>query len=235
MVETRPRTPGILMTEAQFFDVLDELCVLHVARPEGGKVTLVLKREGQTETLTATDIKGRATAVLAELEERRKEIEENQFAEPLEGAIATAGQHMMRVRYAKRNDQLTPEEVEEKQNLMRGVVAAMARERLIVGAMNYLQVHYRELQPRLRQRSVPPAAAETGSGGVRQHWTKGIKLAALHCIREGERPENAGRPGLEICRDFLVRYSLEEDDEGYTAEQLYRNVQQVLLLDRSME
>lgn len=234
MVEARQRTPGILMTEQQFFSILDELSVLHVARPEGGRVTLVCKREGQVETYTVTEIKEQANEALADLDERKKEIEDNLFALPLEGEIATGSAHTMRVRYAKRNDQLTEEESAEKQRLLRGVIAEMAHHRLIIGGMNYLQVHYRELQPRLIQRAVPLEGMERRDGSGRRAWTRGIKSAALHCIKEGEKPANAGRSGLDICREFFAQYTLGEED-GYTPEMLYRNVQQILRLDRSEE
>jgi hypothetical protein len=234
MVEARQRTPGILMTEQQFFSILDELNVLHVTRPEGGKVTLGCKREGQVETYTVTDVKAQANEALADLEERKREIEANQFALPLEGEIATGSSHTMRVRYAKRNDQLTEEEVTEKQRLLREVIAEMSHHRLIIGGMNYLQVHYRELQPRLIQRAIPLEGMERRDGSGRRSWTRGIKSAALYCIKEGKKQENAGRSGLEICREFFEQYSL-EDEDGYTPEMLYRNVQQILRLDRSGE
>jgi hypothetical protein len=234
MVEARQRTPGIAMTEQQLIAVLDELQVLHVTRPEGGRVTLVCRRDGQVVTYTVTDIKEEANAALVDLDDRKKEIEENQFALPLEGEIATGGDHMMRVRYAKRNDQLTPEEVTEKQRLLREIMADMAHQRLIIGGMNYLQVHYRELQPRLIQRAIPLEGLEKKDATGRRVWTRGIKSAALFCIKEGEKPANAGRPGLEICREFFMQYTL-EDEDGYTPEMLYRNVQQIIRLDRSEE
>ena len=234
MTEVRQRTPGITMTEQQFIAVLDELNVLHVTRPEGGRVTLVCRRDGQVMTYTVTDIKEEANAALADMEDRKKEIEENQFAMPLEGEIATRGDHMMRVHYAKRNDQLTPDEVTEKQRLLRQTHAEMAHQRLIIGGMNYLQVHYRELQPRLMQRAIPLEGLEKKDAGGRRVWTRGIKSAALYCIKEGEKPANVGRPGLDVCREFFAQYSL-EDEDGYTPEMLYRNVQQILRLDRSGE
>lgn len=232
MVEARQRTPGITMTEQQFVAILDELCVIHVTRPDGGRVTLVCRRDDQFITCTVSDIKEEANAVLAELEDRKKEIEENQFAMPLEGEIATVGDHLLRVRYAKRNDQLTAEEVAEKQRLLRQVTADMAHQRLIIGGMNYLQVHYRELQPRLMQRAIPLDGLERKDAGGRRIWTRGIKSAALYCIKEGEKPANAGRPGIDICREFFMQYTM-EDEDGYTPEMLYRNVQQILRLDRS--
>ncbi len=221
------------MTEQQFFSILDELSVLHVARPEGGRVTLVCKREGQVETYTVTEIKEQANEALADLDERKKEIEDNLFALPLEGEIATGSAHTMRVRYAKRNDQLTEEESAEKQRLLRGVIAEMAHHRLIIGGMNYLQVHYRELQPRLIQRAVPLEGMERrdGSAGVPGH---GGSSRPRCTVSKREKPANAGRSGLDICREFFAQYTLGEED-GYTPEMLYRNVQQILRLDRSEE
>ena len=234
MAVAQQRTPGITMTEPQLFSVLEELHVLHVTRPDGGRVTLVCRQEDQVVTYTVTDIKEQANVHLAELEERKKEIEENQFALPLEGEIATRGDHLIRVRYSKRNDQLSPEEVEEKQRLLRQVMADMAHQRLIIGGMNYLQVHYRDLQPRLIQRTTPLEGVERRDAGGRRIWTRGIKSAALFCIKEGEKPSNAGRPGIDLCREFFMQYAL-EDEEGYTPEMLYRNVQQILRLDRNEE
>jgi hypothetical protein len=205
-----------------------------VTRPEGGKVTLVCKREGQMMTYTVTDIKEEANAALVDLEDRKKEIDENQFAMPLEGEVATRGDHLFRVHYAKRNDQLSADEVTEKQRLLREVTAEMAHQRMIIGGMNYLQVHYRELQPRLMQRAIPLEGLEKKDAAGRRIWTRGIKSAALYCIKEGEKPANAGRLGLDVCREFFVQYML-EDEDGYTPEMLYRNVQQILRLDRSEE
>ena len=234
MGETRQRTPGITMTEQQFIAILDELNVIHVTRPDAGRVTLVCRREDQVVTCTVTDIKEEANTVLEDLEDRKKEIEENQFAMPLEGEIATSGDTMLRVRYAKRNDQLTEEEVVEKQRLLRQVTAEMAHQRMIIGGMNYLQVHYRDLQPRLMQRAIPLDGLDKKDAGGKRIWTRGIKSAALYCIKEGEKPANTGRPGIEICREFFMQYTL-EDEDGYTPEMLYRNVQQILRLDRSEE
>ncbi len=232
MTEDRPRTPGIWMTEQQFLTLVDDLRILRVTRPEDGVMTLIRTGENGLETLTVSEVKAKATAVVAELEDRRKEIEENLFASPLEADIATLNQTMLHVQYAKRDDQLSREEDAEKQRLLRDVVGKITRQRLIIGGMNYLQIHYRELQPRLTRRDVPLDGVMGDNNGARLVWTRGIKSAAIYCIREGAKPMNAGRPGVEICREFLGKYVL-PGEEDYTPEQLYRNVQQILLLERA--
>jgi hypothetical protein len=232
MVVTRTRTPGIWMTQQQFLTLLDDLHVCRVRRPDGGKITLTLGCESGMETLTASDLKSRTASALAELEDRKKEIEENQFASPLEAEIATGNHRTMVVRYAKRNDQLSPEEGVQKQRLLRDVVADISRHRRIIGGMNYLQVHYRELQPTLTRRDVPLDAMLGAQERGRQVWTKGIKSAALFCIKEAAKPSNAGRPTIDICREFLQSYVV-QGEEGYAADQLSRNMQQILLLDRA--
>ena len=91
-----------------------------------------------------------------------------------------------------------------------------------VGGMNYLQIHYRELQPRLTRRDVPLDALLGAQEEGRQVWTRGIKSAANYCIKEAAKPANAGRSTLEICREFLQHYVLQGEEE-YSAEQLHRN------------
>ena len=115
--------------------------------------------------------------------------------------------------------------------MLRSLDAAMARERMVVGAMNYLQIHFKELQPRFATREVPPEPGIVRADGVKVQWTKGIKSAALFCLKEGNKPANAGKSALDLCRDFLVTYAIAGEEE-YTPEQLCRNMQQILLLDR---
>jgi len=232
MVLSRARTPGIWMTEQQFLNVLDDLHVVRVRRPEGGKITLTVAGETGEETLTVSDLKSRTMATLAELEDLKREIQENQFASPLESEITTRDQQRMRVRYAKRDEQLTSEEGAEKLRLLREVDAGISRYRRIIGGMNYLQIHYRELQPTLTRRDVPLDALLGAREEGRQVWTKGIKSAANYCIREAAKPANAGRSAMEICREFLQHYVLQGEEE-YSAEQLHRNIQQILRLDRT--
>ena len=232
MVADRLRTPGIWLTEQQMLALLDDLQILRVTRPEGGLVTLTRAGANGIETLTVTELKATATAILAELEDRKREIEENQFAPPLEADIPTSEEKTLHVQYAKRDDQLTREEGAEKERLLREVAAEIARQRLVLGGMNYLQIHYRELQPRLAKRDVPLEGVTGRRSEARLVWTKGIKSAAIYCIKEAAKPVNAGRPGVEICKEFFEKYQL-PGEEDYTPEQLYRNVQQIRLLDRA--
>ena len=219
------------MTESQFLQLIDEFHVVQVFKPEGGKIMLTISGEGGTETLTASEHKTRAQGILGELEDRKREVEENRFAVPLAGELPTGENRTLQVQYVKKNDQLTREEEIEKIRLMRSLDATMARQRMVVGAMNYLQIHFKELQPRLARREVPPEPGVVRADGMKVRWTKGIKSAALFCLKEGNKPANAGKSSLDLCRDFLVTYRI-VGEEDYTPEQLCRNIQQILLLDR---
>lgn len=233
MAVTRPRTPGIWMTEQQFLTLLEELHVLRVSRPGGKTILLEMAGEQGAESISATDLKKRSLDIVAELEERNREIEENRFTLPVNSEISAGEGVHVRVDVVKRNDQLTPEEEHEKQRLLRENLSAIAHHRLIVGGMNYLQVHYRELEPELARREMPVERMRTVrqlEGRVR--WSKGIKSAAIHCIRETTKSENSGRPVIEICREFLAAYVIDGEEE-YTPEQMVRNIQQILLLDRA--
>jgi hypothetical protein len=219
------------MTESQFMQLIDEFHVAHVFKPDGGKIMLTVSDEGARETLTASEYKNRAREMLLELEDRKREVEENRFAVPLAGELPTGENRTLRVQYVKKNEQLTREEEDEKIRLLRALDAAMARQRLVMGAMNYLQIHFRELQPRFASREVPLEPGIVRADGVKVRWTKGIKSAALFCLKEGNKPVNAGKSALDLCRDFLVTYTI-VGEEDYTPEQLTRNMQQILLLDR---
>jgi hypothetical protein len=219
------------MTESQFLQLIDEFHVAHVFKPDGGKIMLTISGEGGTETLTVTEYKNRAQEMLDELEDRKREVEENRFAVPLAGELPTGENRTLRVQYVKKNEQLTREEEVEKTRLLRTLDAAMARQRMVVGSMNYLQIHFKELQPRFAKREVLLEPGAARADGAKVQWTRGIKSAALFCLKEGNKPANAGKSALDLCRDFLVTYTI-AGEEDYTPEQLCRNMQQILLLDR---
>jgi len=219
------------MTESQFLQLIEEFHVAHVFKPDGGKIMLTVSNEGATETLTVSEYKNRAQEMLGELGDRKREVEENRFAVPLAGELPTGENRTLRVEYVKKNEQLTRDEEVEKTRLLRALGADMARQRMVVGAMNYLQIHFKELQPRFARREVPPEPGVVRADGVKVRWTKGIKSAALFCLKECQKPANTGKSALDLCRDFLVTYTI-DGEEDYTPEQLCRNVQQILLLDR---
>ena len=192
---------------------------------------LTIAGSGSGETLPVTEMKGRSVIALSELEDRKKEIEENAFASMMEGQLPTGGDRLVQVKYLKRNDQLTPEEEDEKRRLLREVGMEMTHHRSIIGAMNYLQVHFKELQPKLVRRELPLDMTAQRADGVKLRWMKGIKSAALYCLKESKKGTNAGKAPLDLCRDFLTSYVI-EGDEDYTPEQLFRNMQQIIQLDR---
>jgi hypothetical protein len=219
------------MTESQFLQLIDEFHVAHVFRPDGGKIMLMISGVGGTETLTVSEYKNRAQEMLGELEDRKRDVEENRFAVPLSGELPTGENRTLRVQYVKKNEQLTREEEVEKTRLLRTLDAAMAQQRMAVGAMNYLQIHFKELQPRFAKREVLLEPGVVRADGAKVRWTRGIKSAALFCLKEGNKPANAGKSALDLCRDFLLTYTI-AGEEDYTPEQLCRNMQQILLLDR---
>jgi hypothetical protein len=231
MDEAQQRTPGIWMTELQCLQVLDQLQVAHVFKPEGGKIMLTTSAASGGETLSVTEFKGRSVSIIADLEDRKRDIEENAFASMMEGQLPTGSDRALQVRYLKRDDQLTPEEEEEKRRLLRDIGKDMSRQRSVVGAMNYLQIHFKELLPRLAQREVPLEASVRRADGTKLRWTKGIKSAALFCLKESLKPINAGKSHLDVCREFLTHYAIDGEDE-YSPDQLHRNMQQIVLLDR---
>jgi hypothetical protein len=233
MQETVQRTPGIWMTEQQCLQMLDEMQVAHVFKPEGGKITLTVSGTAGSETLTVSEFKARSSTTLAELEERKLEIGENTFASVMDGQLPTGEDRSLHVKYLKRDDQLTPQEETEKRRLLREVNKEIAHQRAIVGAMNFLQIHFKELQPKLVHREVPLEMSVQRPDGVKMRWMKGIKSAALFCLKEKEKPINAGKAPLELCREFLAQYSI-DGEEDYTPEQLFGNMQQIVQLDRAL-
>ena len=97
--------------------------------------------------------------------------------------------------------------------------------------MNYLQIHFKELLPRLAQREVPLEVSVRRADGTKLRWTKGIKSAALFCLKESLKPINGGKSHLDVCREFLAHYAI-DGEEDYSPDQLHRNMQQIVLLDR---
>lgn len=62
----------------------------------------------------------------------------------------------MQVQSLKRDDQLTPEEQKDKTNLLDKIDRDIRYHRNVVAGMTYLQVHYKELVPKLsRLRKAP--------------------------------------------------------------------------------
>jgi hypothetical protein len=232
MAETPQRTPGVGMTEPQCLQLLDDLRIVHVLKPEGGKMMLDISTPGGAETIQVTEFKARSVMAMAELEDKKNEIEENAFASTMEGQLPTGKEKTLQVQYLKRDDQLTPEEEEEKRRLLREVNKEIAFHRSVVGAMNYLQVHFKEMKPKLDRRELPLDIASSASDGTKLRWTKGIKSAALFCLKEAQKQANAGKNPLDLCREFLAHYVI-DGEEGYSPEQLFRNMQQIVQLDRA--
>lgn len=208
------RTPGIWMTERQCMEMLDELHVARVSKAAGAKMMLTVVGPDGGETLSVTEIKGRSSITLATLEERKRGVEEN-------------------VEHLKRDSQQTPEEEHEKRRLLLEIGTEMSHQRTIVGAMNYLQIHFKDMEPKLSLREAQLLGARAvREGRAKLRWTKGIKSAALYCLKESQKESNAGKPPLSLCREFLKQYVI-DGEEDYGPEQLLRNMQQILQLERA--
>ena len=85
----------------------------------------------------------------------------------------------------------------------------------------------------LRQKECPLEEVVIAKG-VQGHWLADVRRLARAAgvrIRELERPEATHRTGLDVCRAFLQRYVIKEE-QAYTPEQLFNNVQQIRHLDR---
>lgn len=220
------------MTEKQIFQLLAALGVSKVYKDkERGKIVLEIKTDGTPETLTVSEFKGRHVSAIRELEERKNEVRENRFAAPLEGDLSIGSRKGARMQFLKRDEQLTAEEREEKKRLFREFDEETSRHRVVISVMNHLQVHFEEMIPALETFSGMTAVQSVERVEQKAVWTKGIKSAALFCLRECRGATNEGRTQLDVAREFLSRYAIAGEND-YTAEQLSNNIAQVRLLDQ---
>ena len=220
------------MTEKQLFQLLESLCVSKVYRDEQqASLVLEVKTDGVLETLTVSQYKGRHVSALRELDEKKGEIRENKFAVPLEGDFGIGSGNGARMQFLKRDEQLTKEEKEEKKRLLQEVENEYQRHRLVISGMNHLQVHYKEMIPALQAFSGMTPSRPAVKPDGKTLWTKGIKSAALYCLREWRGGRLEGTSQLDVSRDFLSHYDI-AGEKGYTAEQLSNNISQVRLLDQ---
>lgn len=220
------------MTEKQLFQLLKSLDISKVYRDEQvGKLVLEVTTDGVPETLTVSDYKSRHVAALREIDEKKGEIRENKFAAPLEGDFGLGPRNAVKMQFLKRDEQLTAEEKEEKKRLLQELDNESQRHRLIISGMNHLQVHYKEMLPALQAFSgmvpVQPLVKPEG----KTLWTKGIKSAALYCLREWRGARLEGTSQLEVAKEFLSHYDIAGEND-YTPEQLSNNISQVRLLDQ---
>ena len=102
--------------------------------------------------------------------------------------------------------------------------------RRVIDAMNYIQVHFHEIAHKL----VPGGGGTTvrTSRDGREIWNKGLKPAALFCLKQFPEAIRQGRTELDVCRDFLARHEFSGENQ-YTAEQLLNAAVQIRLLDRA--
>jgi len=219
------------MTEQLVLDLLVSLGVVRISRDESSrKYQVHIVREGTTEIRSVTDVKKEHQEAIAELEEQQQEVRQNRFTAPLPGEIGMGSDAPMKVQFWKKDDQLTPEEQQEKERRLAQLTRELLLHRRVIDAMNYVQVHFLEMAHKL----VPAAGAAAAGGamGARVVWNKGLKPAALFCLKQFPEAVRQGRTELDVCRDFLSRYSFGGEAQ-YTAEQLLNAAIQIRLLDRA--
>jgi hypothetical protein len=195
-----------------------------------GRFSLTVVAEGKTERISVSAFKARHAAAIKDLEEKRNDVLENKFAVPLLGEVPVGGGKTMQVQFLKRDDQLAPEEQKDKSNLLDKIDRDIRHHRNVVAGMNYLQVHYKELVPKLSRLRRAPVNLMMHMNGTKAVWSKGIKSAALYCIKEFKKGAGPGKSDLEVCKEFLSQYVIPED-QSYTPEQLCNNVRQIKQLD----
>lgn len=219
------------MTEQLVLDLLVSLGVVRIGRDEVSRKYLIhVVRDGATVVIPVTDYKSECQEQIAELEEQKQEVLQNRFTQPLSGEIGMGSASSMRVQYWKKDEQLSPLEQEEKDRRLAKIARELQAHRRIIDAMNYIQVHYREVAHKL----VPPPGAVTAraASGGRELWNKGLKPAALLCLKQFPEAVRQGKTELEVCREFLERYEFSGETQ-YTAEQLLNAAVQIRLLDRA--
>ncbi|MGA9119413.1 MAG: hypothetical protein WB699_08600, partial [Bacteroidota bacterium] len=130
----------------------------------------------------------------------------------------------------KRNEQLSKEEREDKTSRLTDLDSRARKRRGILLALTHLQVHSANLLPKMSPSSpATPKDPPRGPAG-KKLWTKGVKAAALHCLREAQRTKVDDQALLLLCKEFLEKYSIDNEPD-YSAETLFQNVRQVRLLD----
>jgi hypothetical protein len=219
------------MTDYQVMTLLSDLGVKNVSREKDRPLMLTVVTKTGVEQITVSEFKSRFVKSLKELEERRAEVGDNKFAAPLRGQIPLGGDSSMQVQYLKKDEQLTSEERARKKQLLEEIERDVRNHRTIIAGLNYLQLYYKQIVPKFRKHLADPGLrAIVGAGEPRILWTKGIKMAALFCIKEFKKEPPGTRKPLDVCRDFLAKYTIQEE-QSYTPEQLCNNVHQIMQLD----
>ena len=220
-------------TYAQLLGLLEEAGVQRVSRDSAtGRLRISVADASARAEMTMPEFKSRFVGKLKDLEDRRLEIMENRFAQPIVSEVAVGAYANVRMRFLKRDSQLTAHERADKRALLAAIDKEMRAARIMIAGLNHLQVHAASFTLPM---SITAPALEHGPGvaaGGRSVWRKGITSAALHCRNELRRGDSAGRSALDVCRDFLARYAIQEEPD-YTPEQLQNNVLQLQVIERN--
>jgi hypothetical protein len=223
------------MTEQLVLDLLVSLGVVRIDRDIATKTFFLhCVRHGHSEVITVGDYKRDTLDTLHDLEEERMEVLGNRFTAPIEGEIGMGQENttLMKVQYWKKDDQLSQEEQQEKQRRIAQLNKDIQNQHRIVDAMNYVQVHFNTLVHKLMPRTVELNGEEPLIEGRKVLWNKGLKPAALYCLRKYADAARDGKSELDVCREFIAHFFFTGDTQ-YTAEQLLNAAAQIRALDRA--
>ncbi len=218
------------MTDFQVLQLLKAAGVVSVRKEEGSVRLYLVQRsmEGESE-IPLGRFKTDLQSGIKQLEEEKKEVQRNFFAGRQAIEFSLPGGGPMKMEALKSDSQLSAQERAEKAGRLAALDTEAKKRRSLLMALAHLQVNIKELLPKLNPPSPPPGPVSRDSGG-KTVWTRGMKAAARFCLTEGKKIKADDTALLTLCRVFLDRYAIEEED-GYTAEQLFNNVRQIRQLD----
>jgi hypothetical protein len=188
---------------------------------------------GLRETTSLASFKSRFTTALQHLEERKQEVRENKFAARLAGSLGMEREAKLNVEFLKRDGQLTPSEREEKRRLLSSIEREIRHHRNVLSAVAFLQVRFKELQAGIDDLA-RRAEEDKAKTHARTVWTRGVAAAAAFCNNELKKDQPKDKAPVEICKDFLSKYTI-QGEETYTVEQLLNNVLQIRALNDAPE
>jgi hypothetical protein len=218
------------MTDFQVLQQLKAAGVVGVRKEEGSTRLILVQRskEGESE-IPLGRYKTDLQSGIKQLEEEKKEVQRNFFAGRQAVEFSLPGGGPMKMEALKSDSQLSAQERSEKSGRLAALDTEAKKRRSLLMALAHLQVNIKELLPKLNPPSPLSAPVSRDSGG-KTLWTRGMKAAALFCLAEGKKIKADDAALLALCRAFLDRYAVEEED-GYSAEQLFNNVRQIRQLD----
>jgi hypothetical protein len=194
------------------------------------RLVLSIRRGGTIQEVSLRDLRSEVQNELKRLDEEKQDVLRNLYAGRVLTTFSLGGGQPTTMEALKRNDQLTPEEQTDKVTRLSGIDAQAKDHRSLLLALTHFQVHSADLLPRLAPGPGKLQESEPERRAGKELWTKGVKSAALFCLREAQRTRADDSALMVLCRGFLERYEIDGDPD-YTAETLFQNARQVRQLD----